>query len=571
MKSRANTPPAGAGAVPASAHEPAPAESTTPACTTPGAAQASPRLALLTSMPSSKRRRLGTSQAAAPGLAAQPAPVAASDEPTKALPVTARSEVLKSPELRLAVFAQLGQSHASTGSDLLPRARALANIRTTSRTLHADVAALMAQPGATDIGRVFNQQSVQRAITQLARPSGHGRPELRATLQELLRTFVHGRAEFRAALQELLKDKQDVGVDLVSMIDDNAFLSNNYESDLFEVLKEKTDLKSLDVHFKEGERSVVENRMPALVAIQANNPALESFSVDYPSSTEFRDHTRQTNRILGLLPQLATLTKLTRLNLMGHGGGHALATAVAALTNLTSLNVAGNRLDDADVARFAVLTKLTSLNVGGNLLDSAGVAGFAALTNLTSLDLSHNRIDTVELRTALGTLAGALPKLNSLNIGGISSGGRTDGAHLIAASNGFANLTSLGIASNALRPADVVALAAMHPGLVSLDIGWWPPEPGGLAALAALPNLTRLDMNGSHLTVAQVKELAALPKLRSLILRRSRLDAAVGTALIELTTLTALDLRDTREAHGPLRQATRDALRAMPNMRQLKI
>lgn len=530
MKNRTEIPRANVGAAPVSAQGSALAESATQVDTTAATAQTRPRSKLVSPTPLTELRgRIRALQKATSATASQPTPAAASGGPFETLHGAAMSQVLQSCELRSAIIAHLGQSQSKAGIDILPRARELANIRASSTMLQADVASLMARPVAADIRRAFDQQSVQKSVAQLAN------------------TFVHDDAGFRVALQALLKDKQDVGIDLAAIAHDDWMgfnRANGKAGMLIEVLAEKADLKSLVVDYRHRHPIDVRDLLPALVAIHANNVALDSLALDYPASVEHNALGNRTAAIVPFLPDLARLTKLTRLNLALHGTGPALVPALAALTNLTSLDVASNRLNAASLAGLAAHTRLTSLNIAGN------------------------QMETAALCAALGTLGGALHELNSLNIGATGLQFRTDGTQLIAASSGFANLTSLGIALSMLRPADVQALAATHPGLTSLDIGWCDLPPGCLAALAALPHLGNLDVSGNDLSAAQVAELAALPNLTSLIVRRSRIDDVVAAALTELPDLTALDMRDSR---GQLSQTARDALRAMPNMRQLKM
>ncbi len=437
--------------------------------------------------------------------------------------------MLRSPELRAAIFAYLGQSQARAGNDILPRARELANIRASSTTLRADVALLLAQPGAADIRRVAHQQSVQKSITQLAGD------------------FADDNAGFRSALEELLKDQQDVGIDLPALIGENALGfhgTGSKEGILLEVLTRKTDLKSLDVQYRNGHPVDVQHILPALATIQANNPALEALCLDFPASIHHTIDGRRTPVIVHHLPQLGRLTRLNRLNLRSHSAGPALVPALAALTGLTSLDVASNRLD------------------------ATSLAGLTTLSGLTSLSIAGAQMDTAALGTTLDTLAGALTGLTSLDVGYTARFGRAEGTQLIAALNGFSHLSSLGVAASMLYPDDMHALAATHPGLASLDLGWSDLPHGCLSALATLPRLASVNVSGIDLSLAQVSELATLPNLRQLIIRHSHVDDAVAAALAELTNLALLDMRDRR---GPLSQASRDALHAMPNLRKLHI
>jgi hypothetical protein len=86
-----------------------------------------------------------------------------------------------------------------------------------------------------------------------------------------------------------------------------------------------------------------------------------------------------------------------------------LAQRLATLSKLTSLDLSGNRIDAAGAASLAALSQLTSLNLRGNGIGDAGAASLAALSQLTSLDLGENEI--VDLKPLL-----ALKNLRSLNL-----------------------------------------------------------------------------------------------------------------------------------------------------------
>ena len=452
-------------------------------------------------------------------------PISAPDVATQTQSCDPRSDAFRLEEVTSSVFGCLVQSQSTEGRDIGQRARELAHIQTTSTTFRDSVASLMSEPGMADMRRLFDQRSVQKAITQLA-----GNDD-------------HDCAAFRVALAELLRDKHDVGLDLQAICMRQPLDVSTKGAIMLEALAAKTDLRSLAVKHTAASPAELEHVFSALAAMHANNPELESLSLEIPRTPDNRDGSDPTMQPLGQLDALASLTKLTHLGLSGHQAGGTLVQALSLLTSLKSLDVGGNCLMDTHIAQLATLTKLTSLNITGN------------------------RTDTHPLTIALGTLAGSLNKLTSLNVSSTGRNRAASGSELLRAISRFADLTSLGLSGAWLKADDFRVLAAL-PKLATLNLMGCRLGPEYMTALAKLPNLIEVELSLTDVNASAINELAAHSNLRSLSIRDSRIDDAAAAALAELSTLTTLDISNNR-CDDSVSQATRDALRAMPNMRRL--
>jgi Leucine Rich repeat len=110
-----------------------------------------------------------------------------------------------------------------------------------------------------------------------------------------------------------------------------------------------------------------------------------------------------------------------------------------------------------------------------------------------------------------------------------------------------------------LGPADGEAECRIAGGTRITDLG--------VAKLAKLKKLKRLDLSGSTITSTAVKTLAALPQLQRLSLWNAQgIDDGAAPHLEALNTLTSLDLSDT--AVG---DATLVRLATLPNLRRLYV
>ncbi|MBK5294357.1 MAG: hypothetical protein JJE04_22085 [Acidobacteriia bacterium] len=214
------------------------------------------------------------------------------------------------------------------------------------------------------------------------------------------------------------------------------------------------------------------------------------------------------------LPYLATLTALESLDLsqtmLGDGGLESLP----ALSQLEDLNLGGSRISGINLHFLKLLPKLRRLRFQGIQRRNGGVCWTATITDLD--------LDTIAL----------LPNLEELDLGiGLSLGrnGKPSG-------RGNCRLTG---------------------GIQITDFG--------LAKLAKLKKLRRLDVSGSRVTSAGLQVLRSLPQLERLSLWNCRgLDDSAAAALESIPNLANLDLSDT-----PLGDAALERLQALPRLESL--
>ena len=119
------------------------------------------------------------------------------------------------------------------------------------------------------------------------------------------------------------------------------------------------------------------------------------------------------NALTALPPGLASLDKLTSLNLAGNQIGDDGARHLAGLGQLTSLDLRGNSIGDDGARHLAGLGQLTSLDLWDNQIGDDGARHLAGLGRLTSLDLWNNKIGDDGARHLAG-----LGRLTSLDLSG---------------------------------------------------------------------------------------------------------------------------------------------------------
>ena len=217
------------------------------------------------------------------------------------------------------------------------------------------------------------------------------------------------------------------------------------------------------------------------------------------------------------------------------------------------------RLGAEGARALAALTNLTSLNLGSNGIGAEGARALAALTNLTSLE--------TQLQLDRGR--------------GCARPSGADQPHL-ARSRGKRHRER-----GRMRPggADQPDLAlfreqrhrelgrarsggADQPDLARPQL----PTPSGhegARALAALTNLTWLDLGSNGIGTDGARALAALTKLTWLGLGSNGIGAEGARALAALTNLTSLDLREQRHRKRGARDAGARALAALTKLTSL--
>jgi internalin A len=197
------------------------------------------------------------------------------------------------------------------------------------------------------------------------------------------------------------------------------------------------------------------------------------------------------------------------------------------------------------------LTGLRSLDLSHTMLGDVGIESLPALAELEELHLGGNRISGINLN-----FLKLLPKLKKLSFNGIQR--RNAGACWTPL------LTDLD-----LDPISLLSgLEELNLGIgVSLGKSGVPPPGGGncrvtggiqitdlgLAKLAKLKKLRRLDVSGSKITAEGLAALKGLPLLERLSLWNCpQLDDSAAAILVAVPSLTNLDLSYTSAGDGAL-------------------
>jgi internalin A len=216
---------------------------------------------------------------------------------------------------------------------------------------------------------------------------------------------------------------------------------------------------------------------------------------------------------------------------------------------------------------LATLTRLTSLNIRETQVTDIGLEHLAALDQLEELDLGGNKISGVGL-----DVLKLLPKLRKLSFQGIQ---RRNGGVCWAPVVTDAEMETIGLLTG-LEELNVgwgVGLGLPDPAAPSRPLsemdchlnGGIRVTDLGIAKLASLKRLRQLDLSGSSITSAGLKSLGALPKLDRLSLWNAKgLDESAGAVLPTLRSLTVLDLSDTAVSDSTMRH-----LAALPRLHML--
>jgi len=281
-------------------------------------------------------------------------------------------------------------------------------------------------------------------------------------------------------------------------------------------------------------------------------------------------------------PVLARMTRLTTLNLKNHrfrtSDACHVASALTHLTHMRSLDL--ERATTESLPNPATTQEQPAIDCA---LKYFGVA-FAAMKQLTMLDISSNWCD-VETAKEIG-LRLQSTKLTSLNISTMKFSSEAAG-HLMASLSQLNSLKSLKFNRNyKLDVADkikAISFLGTMPNLTKLDLSSMLHEgaPEELhevlrAAVAQLPNLKALEMDGSYLGVNGLQNLCvALEKttLRLLILSNVRLNNEAPSSCAYLARLKHLESFNISgwSLTNEHRLAFCDAATQLPNLRKLSM
>ncbi len=230
---------------------------------------------------------------------------------------------------------------------------------------------------------------------------------------------------------------------------------------------------------------------------------------------------------------------------------------------LRKLKVRGVDITDAGMPYVGEMTGLRSLDLSYTMLGDVGLENLPALSELEELKLGGDMITGLNLN-----FLKLLPKLKRLSLNGVQR--RNAGAcwtpritdldlETISLLSGLEEL-DLGVGIGLGRGGKPAAAGGgncrLTGGLQITDLG--------LAKLAALKNLKRLNVSGAKLTPAGLKVLAGLPLERLNLFACETLDDSAAAVLAEIPTLTMIDLSYTPVTNQALQQLSK-----LPNLKNL--
>ena len=240
----------------------------------------------------------------------------------------------------------------------------------------------------------------------------------------------------------------------------------------------------------------------------------------------------------------------------------AAASYLRANKHLRKLVLRGTDITDVGMPYLAALTGLKSLDLSHTMVGDVGLESLPALSELEELNLGGTRITGINLN-----FLKLLPKLKTLSFNGIQR--RNAGAcwtplitdldlDTISLLAGLEDL-NLGVGVSLGRTGVAVGAGNCHVtgGIQLTDLG--------VAKLAKLTNLRRLDISGAKITPSGLKVLKSLPQLERLSLWNCKgLDDSAAGEFASVPKLTMLDLSYTGAGDGTLK-----SLESMPNLKLL--
>jgi internalin A len=240
----------------------------------------------------------------------------------------------------------------------------------------------------------------------------------------------------------------------------------------------------------------------------------------------------------------------------------AAASYLRANKHLRTLVLRGTDITDVGMPYLAALTGLKSLDLSHTMVGDVGLESLPALSELEELDLGGTRITGINLN-----FLKLLPKLKKLSFNGIQR--RNAGAcwtplvtdldiNTISLLSGLEDL-NLGVGVSLGKTGVPVGAGncRVTGGIQLTDLG--------VAKLAKLTKLRRLDISGAKITPGGLKVLERLPQLERLSLWNcTALDDSAAAEFAAFPKLTTLDLSYTSAG-----DATLKSLAALPDLRLL--
>lgn len=229
---------------------------------------------------------------------------------------------------------------------------------------------------------------------------------------------------------------------------------------------------------------------------------------------------------------------------------------------LRKLVFRGVDITDVGLPYLAELTALESLDLSQTMLGDNGLESLPALTELRELNLGGTRISGINLN-----FLKLLPKLTKLRFQGIQR--RNAGACWTPTITDL-DLNTISLLSN-LEELDLgVGVSLGHTGKPAGSgncrvTGGIQISDLGVAKLAKLKKLRRLDISGSRVTSKGLESLKSLPQLERLIAWNCRgLDDSAAAVLRAMPSLTMLDL-----SYTPAGDAALNQLKSLPRLKSL--
>jgi internalin A len=265
-------------------------------------------------------------------------------------------------------------------------------------------------------------------------------------------------------------------------------------------------------------------------------------------------------------PGIERLQQLQQLEELTLDTTEAITDAAAAYLrankHLRKLVLRGTDITDIGMPYIAVLTGLKTLDLSHTMVGDEGLESLPALSELEELDLGGTRITGMNLN-----FLKLLPKLKKLSFNGIQ---RRNGIacwtpliidqdlDTISLLSGLEDL-NLGVGVSISKTGVAVGAAGncrMTGGIQLTDLG--------VAKLAKLTKLRRLDISGAKITPAGLKALKDLPLERLSLWNCTALDDTAAPELAAIGKLTTLDLSYTSAGDGTLK-----SLALLPNLKLL--
>jgi internalin A len=240
----------------------------------------------------------------------------------------------------------------------------------------------------------------------------------------------------------------------------------------------------------------------------------------------------------------------------------AAASYLRANKHLRKLVLRGTDITDVGMPYLAALTGLKSLDLSHTMVGDVGLESLPALSELEELDLGGTRITGINLN-----FLKLLPKLRKLSFNGIQR--RNAGAcwtplitdldlDTISLLSGLEDL-NLGVGVSLGKTGVPVGAGNCHVtgGIQLTDLG--------VAKLAKLTKLRRLDISGAKITPTGLKMLEKLPQLERLSLWNcTALDDSAAPEFKSFAKLSNLDLSYTSAGDGTL-----NSLAGLPDLKLL--